>query len=290
MGSRRVGVVVVSCVCVVVGCALITPLDDLDRGDASLFDASDASDASVEAGFCGALHGPAMIKVPSLAANETFYCIDSTEVTEAQYDEFVKAKVPTDAQAPFCLANTTFFPDLTQNNCGARPYNPTADPTMPVACVDWCDAYAYCKWAGKRLCGRLGAEAGAITDQLQQANSAGGDQWFNACSMGNARPYPYGAFDASACNGKPVDASADVAPVGSFPACVGGYAGIFDMSGNVAEWEDDCLDASADGAVACATRGGSVTENEGQLGCNQIQNLDWKTANYNYGIRCCADP
>jgi formylglycine-generating enzyme len=289
MGSRRIGVVVVASL--VVGCALITPLADLgggdDGGDASFVDASDAHDEQrVEAGACGALHGPTMIIVPSLSFDEPMYCIDSTEVTESQYQDFLSAQVPLSSQPAFCAANKSFNPDLT-GNCGVNAFDPANHSELPVACVDWCDAYAFCKWSGKRLCGAIGPDAGALLDQ-GSANIAPQDQWYNACSAKGARMYPYGAsYDASACNGKA--SVAPLVPVGTLTGCEGGFAGIFDMSGNVAEWEDACLDASADGSVQCATRGGSVTENPGNLACTQIQNLDRGATGYNYGIRCCAN-
>ena len=34
----------------------------------------------------------------------------------------------------------------------------------PQVCVDWCDAYAYCKAVGKRLCGRIGTGANLYDD------------------------------------------------------------------------------------------------------------------------------
>jgi formylglycine-generating enzyme required for sulfatase activity len=270
-------------------------LDDLSH-DASPDVASDggsdvvtsdvAVDAPIEAGACGALHGPKMIVVPSLnpAGN---YCIDSTEVTEAQYQEFLNANVATSTQPSFCSANTSFYPDLAQPGCSTHPFDPVKSGALPVGCVDWCDAYAFCRWAGKRMCGEISHDGGAIAPAL--INTAANDQWFSACSAEAARTYPYGnAYDASVCNGKDLS-NGNLVDAGSLAKCVGGYAGIFDMSGNVAEWEDACGDAATDGAVSCMARGGSVTELPGNLVCMQAQTLDRATASYNYGIRCCAD-
>lgn len=272
--------------CALAGCSLLTPLDGLEAIDAAAGgDAAADTKIDVEAGVCGSLHGPSMIVVPSLNPSGS-YCIDSTEVTQAQYKAFLDANVAPSTQPSFCASNTSFYPDLVQNECASHPFDPTGAPTMPAACVDWCDAYAFCAWAGKRLCGEIGHDAGPLDPQL--INAAVHSQWFNACSQEGKLVYPYGnAYDASACNGadQPVRV---VVPVATMPGCVGGYPGIFDMSGNVSEWESSCTDAAAD-AAECNVRGGSTSELSAQLACGQVNFAGRAVAAFNLGIRCCAD-
>jgi len=226
-----------------------------------------------------------MVVVPTVNPAGS-YCIDSTEVTEAQYSEFLAAKVDAGSQSAACAANTSFAPSAT-NECATHLYDPTNHGTFPVTCIDWCDAYAYCAWAGKRLCGEIGAGGGSVA--VASASDPVHDQWFSACSAEGARAYPYGqTYDASVCNG--VDRSNDmVVPVGSLPGCAGGYPGLFDMSGNASEWENSCEDASPDGDVRCALRGGSIFELSGQLTCTQSDLQSRSATNYNQGFRCCAD-
>src|SRR5262249_40663852 len=107
----------------------------------------------------------------------------------------------------------------------------------PVHAVDWCDAFAYCAWAGKRLCGRI---AGGSVDPTFGTDLASESEWYNACSRGGQHAYPYGdTYDPRACNGLEYGAgTGPQLPVGSLSSCTGGFAGLFDMSGNVSEWED----------------------------------------------------
>eukprot|EP01095_Lingulamoeba_sp_RSL-Kostka_P002952 TRINITY_DN13855_c0_g1_i1.p1 TRINITY_DN13855_c0_g1~~TRINITY_DN13855_c0_g1_i1.p1 ORF type:complete len:279 (+),score=104.39 TRINITY_DN13855_c0_g1_i1:57-893(+) len=63
------------------------------------------------------------------------------------------------------------------------------------------------------------------------------DEWNNACSGTDNRPYPYGkTFNKGHCNIGNYDDDADIEPVKARPDCEGGLEGLFDMGGNLSEW------------------------------------------------------
>jgi formylglycine-generating enzyme required for sulfatase activity len=124
------------------------------------------------------------------------FFIDKTEVTNAQYKEFVDK---TGHTTPTGWAGGTFPPGADQ---------------LPVVNVTWRDAVAYATWAGKRL----PTEA----------------EWEVAARGADGRLYPWGSnWDASAAN---VDQKAGgLKPVGSSPRSAS-PCGADDMVGNVWEW------------------------------------------------------
>jgi formylglycine-generating enzyme required for sulfatase activity len=207
-------------------------------------------------------------------ASPVAYCIDSTEVARTQYAAFL-ATSPQLNQAPPCDANMSFTP--------TTDWPPkSSEKNLPVVGVDFCDAAAYCAWAGKRLCGAIG---GGGTD-LPGADDPASSQWMNACSAGGTIKYPYGdAYGPQTCNGLDFGMSSP----GKVPAaatCVGGVPGLFDMSGNVREWEDACE------VNDCRVRGGSYDSHgapDGELPCSGNMMLDRYDTDDFTGFRCCRD-
>jgi sulfatase-modifying factor enzyme 1 len=218
---------------------------------------------------CPSGRGPAMISAGA-------FCIDSTLVTRAAYSEFLTAGVAASSQPAYCAFNTDFTPQ------GHWPPDPTT-ASLPVVNVDWCDAQAFCAWTGKRLCGKIG---GGAVDQAS-VNDPTVDQWFSACSSAGTLIYPYGnTYVATACDGSDLGVSAPV-PVASLPGCVGGYPGLFDMSGNVLEWEDAC-DGTTGTSDNCWKRAGDYGSGESGLTCATPDSASRGT-NYDYaGFRCCS--
>jgi len=227
------------------------------------------------------------VKGPSLVYIDGF-CIDSTEVTNAQYEEFVNANTDPSGQISACAQNT-FAP--------AQSWPPATDEfNQPVVYVDWCDAYAYCDWAGKRLCGRIGGGTNDFT-AFADTNLS---QWYRVCSNGGRNTYPYGGtYDAAKCNGwqGPDGCNGGTAQlcrlvdVGSYTQCqgVGAYAGVYDLSGNALEWEDSCtLDPTTNRPI-CRLRGGGIYA---QATTHMACNYDGYGEGYDYtavsiGFRCC---
>lgn len=228
-------------------------------------------------GDCGLLEGPRMVAIEGPAGS--LFCIDSTEVTNAHYQRFMAAHVSLSNQEARCADNDAWGP----------PFE--GDGKQPVTLVDFCDAVGYCAWAGKRLCRALSEPYAALEDVEDPARS----EWSWACSAGGSRRFPYGdEFDGAACVSSLTDGEQAVSesdhsyPVASFPGCEGGFAGIFDMSGNVTEWEDACADGEV--GKVCAVRGGGYTAPVSTtLDCATYLPPYPATQLYDAGIRCCAD-
>lgn len=129
------------------------------------------------------------------------YYIDKFEVTNAQYKRFCD-----ETRRPY-PTNPHWDESYFSNN-----------PDSPVVGVNWNDAAAYAKWAGKRL---------PTEQEWEKAAS-----WDPAASQ--KRQWPWGNTPDRAR----IDLGADrPSPIGRQPAGASAY-GVEDMSGSVAEWVD----------------------------------------------------
>ncbi|MBN9160243.1 MAG: hypothetical protein BGO98_11350 [Myxococcales bacterium 68-20] len=205
------------------------------------------------------------------------FAIDSHEVTVAQYTAFQIASAGFDSGIPRCAWRMTYAPAA---NC---PLD--ARPDVPMTCVDWCSAAAYCAWADARLCGRIGGGA-ATSDTFTDPAL---NEWTRACTGGpTADRWCYGDEpNTTACNTTALDVGA-LSPVGKLAACVGGVDGLHDMSGNAWEWTNGCNenqdDPSNDG---CPFRGGGYRGGLDGSKCAVGSYLRRGAALQDIGFRCC---
>lgn len=226
---------------------------------------------------CEGREGPEPVNIQGL------FCIDSTEVTNAQYLEFL-GQADGIEQPAECSWNVTAE--------GAGDFEPGIDHLwppaeaaldLPVGGVDWCDAWSYCEWAGKRLCSRVDGSPPTFADYSTTNN-----ELFYACSRGGERDYPYGdTFDPAAC--VTVDRDAPE-PVGSFMGCEGGFEGLYDLSGNVGEWQAGC-DGRAGGTDSCRLGSFGVARERtaDAWRCDTAYSMFRQTITNAIGIRCCSD-
>lgn len=194
------------------------------------------------------------------------YYIDLREVSQDEYARFAKmAKRP--------MPKIEVFED---------DQSKVLKPELAAMSVSWDDARAYCKWAGKRL----PTEA----------------EWEKAGRGEGKRRYPWGdKFMNGTAN---VDGAEDgykyLAPPGSFEVGRSPY-GLYDMTGNVAEWVEDSYDESiykkaiyrdpkgpGDGQLK-VVRGGSWRETEQNARLSKrFAAKHWRT-DITIGLRCASD-
>jgi len=212
------------------------------------------------------------------------FCIDRTEVTRSAYASWLQASPPTAGQAPGCTWNNTFVPyDV--------PWPPGGSDTYPIAGVDWCDARAFCVAHGKRLCGKIGGGSVPWAGNAYKALDV--CEWYSACSSGGPYPYTYGApYNGSACNTWDFGAAHNTTPVGSLGSCQSpgpAYSGVYDLTGNVGEWEDSC-DAATGMLDYCSLRGGDTVSDATMSSCDfRLTTRRRFESSYYIGFRCCAD-
>jgi len=220
---------------------------------------------------------------PELVPVRGGYCIDRTEVTRSQYEAWLASNPSTDGQTALCSWNKDFTPvfwcldsdNACKTNCGDHPQ----------VCVDWCDAFAYCKAVGKRLCGKIGGG----TNPPNEWNNAKRSELYNACSSGDLYDFPYSdVLDPQACNGMQKGIGTTL-PVGSLASCqspLAGYVGVMDLSGNATEWEDSCT-LSAGPTDPCYVRGGGIADDI-WLYCDTQIVSERSGFLSTIGFRCCS--
>jgi formylglycine-generating enzyme required for sulfatase activity len=190
----------------------------VDAGPDALYDAkvklTDAADPGmVEVSAGGFMMGCNSAIDTMCNANESPYHlvmlsgfeIDITEVTQSAYAACVTANACT---AP--------------KNGPSCSYDPVGMANLPVACVDWTQATAYCAWDGKRL----PTEA----------------EWEKAARGGDGRIWPWGNTTPD-CTHASYSGCGGVVAVATLTAGASPYVEQ-DAAGNIEEWVNDWYSAT----------------------------------------------
>lgn len=230
---------------------------------------------------CGDKGGPPGVEIRF--NGKPLYCIDSLETTFAEYQEFIDFTASSSPSQPnTCSWNT----DFTWPNWVKSTPN-----TLPVGGIDWCDAWAYCAFRGKRLCGKVGGDALQLAGMSAlQINKE--SEFARACSANASKLYPYGSqYVGDNCNDSGGTASTGAVPVGSSVACEGGYPGLFDLSGNAQEWINACDTENEDPTkTKCHVAGGTWNYQGNATFCAFSQANPREAVAPQNGVRCCWDP
>lgn len=239
--------------------------------------------------------GPYVYQNDPTANMDHAYYIDKYEVTWGQYLQFLKA-----LQAAHNDDSAWRSPDQPASKKSHEPYEwaKSADGSPgifekirtrayyksqhlslddPVFNVDWYDAYAYAKWAGKRL----------PTEQ----------EWEKAARGPKGNLFPWGnELEPFANNSVPIPGQPPPGPhimlvVDQMPKDVSPY-GVYDMAGNVSEWTGTLTGGSVIKEVQVAViRGGNFETNSQERIelTHRTTRYAPETRQYWLGFRCASD-
>jgi formylglycine-generating enzyme required for sulfatase activity len=207
-------------------------------------------------------HAPTNERPPRTVVLPSFW-IDRTEVTVGAYRACT--------QAGACAK-----PAHTSSTCTFDG----GDPDVPISCVHWRDADAYCRYVGKRL----------PTER----------EWEYAARGAFAMPFPWGVqpacsnavtlineVSAKSCAPRPQR-------VGTHPGGASMF-GVQDMSGNVEEWTSDWYVESLGAGPAPRSGAAHVLRGGGWLSppsASRTTSRNWGSAleaGPNVGFRCARD-
>ncbi len=242
------------------------------------------------------------------------YLIGTTEVTNAQYAEFLNAKAASD---PLALYNTSMgggFGGITRSgSSGSYTYAPIAGrENMPVNYVSWYDSIRFANWLHNGQ-GSGDTETGAYTllggtttpsNGLSITRNPGAiwfltseDEWYKAAyhkndgTTGNYFDYPTASDTAPVDEAPPGGSNSanfnlavgDFTNGGAYTASDSPY-GTFDQGGNVWEW-NEALSGSTRGM-----RGGSFADSAGLLQSSTRVSVNPSVKFENAGFRVATVP
>ena len=195
-------------------------------------------------------------------------CVPMSADGDADTDEDCEVDCPDDMVpvCGYCIdVHEASRRDATEDSPGLDDESPavSVQGVRPWVGMTREQAAAACDRAGKRLCTHT--------------------EWIRACRGPRDTDYPYGnSYEPETCNG--IDTfgrgSQRLLPTGSFPGCVNGY-GVYDMSGNVWEIDQDVPGWVHGGAYNCIdSRSLHLCSYNQDFGTNPLPNV---------GFRCCGE-
>ncbi len=229
--------------------------------------------------------------------NGTCFWMDRTEVTVEAYRRWLEGQASSDVDwnkehCDWKRARTELLAGDPGAACDAplstRDHDPFAD-RKPVRCIDFCDAEAFCGWAGKRLC----------NEDLNSGNAKPRNvhrQWSLACSNGSTTAYPWGddaadgtcrVLDEDAEECVTFDSVCGPGAVGDSRDCAT-RSGVLDLLGSVAEWAGSCANGPPDAGLprGCLALGGSFEQPLQSCVLQRVERGDARLRDV--GFRCCA--